>query len=86
MFQETAEQPSKKNAETLISNCNNWICFGSKEMKFLNKISEICGKEIDYNGIEHPLISASNIQYLRKSNDYTEVLILRQGMYFFIVL
>ena len=40
-----------------------------------------CGKEIDYNGIEHPLISASNIQYLRKSNDYTEVLILRQGMY-----
>lgn len=75
------EQKYKENAETLISNCNNWICFGSKEMKFLNKISEICGKEIDYNGIEHPLISASNIQYLRKSNDYTEVLILRQGKY-----
>lgn len=75
------EQKYKENAETMISNCNNWVCFGSKEMKFLNKVSEICGKETDYNGIEHPLISASNIQYLKKGKEYSEVLILRQGMY-----
>ena len=42
---------------------------------------EICGKELDYNGIEHYLISPSNIQYLRKKDDYTEVLILRQGLH-----
>ena len=75
------ENKYKENAETLISNCNNWICFGSKEMGFLSKISEICGKELDYNGIEHYLISPSNIQYLRKKDDYTEVLILRQGLH-----
>lgn len=75
------EHKYKENAETLISNCNNWICFGSKEIGFLKKISEICGKELDYNGIEHYLISPSNIQYLRKRDDYTEVLILRQGLH-----
>ena len=75
------EHKYKENAETLISNCSNWICFGSKEIRFLNKISEICGKELDYNGIEHYLISPSNIQYLRKKDDYTEVLILRQGLH-----
>ena len=75
------ENKYKENAETLISNCNNWICFGSKEMSFLSKISEICGKELDYNGIEHYLISPSSIQYLRKRDDYTEVLVLRQGLH-----
>ena len=75
------ENKYKENAETLISNCSNWICFGSKEIAFLSKISEICGKELDYNGIEHYLISPSNIQYLKKGNDYTEVLILRQGLH-----
>ena len=75
------EHKYKENAETLISNCNNWICFGSKEIKFLNKISEICGKEVDYNGLEHYLISPSNIQYLRKGLEFTEVLVIRQGLY-----
>ena len=75
------KQKYKENAEAIISNCNNWICFGSKEVSFLNKVSEICGKELDYNGTEHYLISPSNIQYLRKGTDYTEVLIIRQGLY-----
>lgn len=71
-------------AETILTNCNNWICFSSKDMDFLNKISEICGKEVDYNGIEHYLISPFTMQHLRKGYEATEVLIVKQGLYPFI--
>lgn len=66
-------------AETIISNCNNWVCFSSKEMEFLNKLSQICGKEVDYNGIEHDLISPFAMQYFEKRLDSSEVLIVKQG-------
>jgi len=68
-------------AETILSNCGNWVCFSSKESNFLSKLSLICGKEIDYNGIEHDLISAFSMQYLVKETSYAEALILRQGLY-----
>lgn len=71
-------------AETIISNCNNWICFSSKDMDFLNKIASICGKEVDYNGIEHDLISPFHMQYLQKKQQSVEVLIIKQGQFPFI--
>ncbi len=73
------------SAETILSNCNNWICFSSKEMEFLNKISQICGKEIDYNGIEHDLISPFAAQYFEKKAESSEVLIIKQGKHPFVV-
>lgn len=72
------------SAETIISNCNNWICFSSKEMEFLNKISAICGKEMDYNGREKDLISPFAMQYLKKTRETSEVLIIKQGQYPFV--
>ena len=69
------------NAEAIISNCNNWICFSSKEMEFLEKISKICGQELDYNGIEHSLVSPFQMQYLRKCNEFSEVLVIKQGIH-----
>lgn len=71
-------------AETIISNCNNWICFSSKEMEFLDKISRICGQEVDYNGIEHSLLSPFQMQHLRKGHDLSEVLIIKQGLHPFV--
>lgn len=71
-------------AETIISNCNNWICFSSKDMEFLNKIADICGKEVDYNGVEHDLITPSDMQHLQKKQESVEVLIIKQGQYPFI--
>ncbi len=71
-------------AETIISNCNNWVCFSSKEMEFLSKISRICGTEIDYNGREHELLSAFEMQHFRKETEYSEVLIIKQGEYPFV--
>lgn len=66
-------------SETIISNCNNWVCFSSKEMEFLHKLSQICGKEVDYNGIEHDLISPFAMQYFEKKMESSEVLIVKQG-------
>jgi len=71
-------------AETIISNCNNWICFSSKDMEFLNKIAVICGKEVDYNGIEHDLITPFDMQHLQKKQQSVEVVIIKQGQYPFV--
>lgn len=71
-------------ADTILSNCNNWICFSSKDMEFLRKVSDICGREVDYNGIEHDLISPFEMQHLIKKDEAVEVLILKQGLHPFI--
>ena len=74
----------KEHAETILSNCNNWICFSSKEIDFLSKISRICGTEVDFNGIEHDLISPSEMQHLKKYDDGAEVVIIKAGEYPFV--
>ena len=71
----------EKNAETIISNCNNWICYSTKEMDFLEKIADLCGKETDYNGNEHYLLSPFEMQHLKKEQDYVQVVIIKQGLY-----
>lgn len=71
----------KDNAETIISNCNNWICYSTKEMDLLNKIAELCGKEVDYNGKEHYLLSPFEIQHLKKEQDFVQVVLIKQGLY-----
>ncbi len=71
----------KDNAETIISNCNNWICYSSKEMDFLNKIAELCSKEVDYNGREHYLLNPFSMQHLRKEIDHVQVVLIKQGLY-----
>lgn len=68
-------------ADTILSNCNNWICFGSKDLPFLRKLAEICGTEVDFNGIEHSLISPSQMQHLTKAWESAEVLVIKQGLY-----
>ena len=75
-----SEKYGENVAETILSNCTSWICFSSKETKFLDSISRLCGKVIDYNGMEKPLISSSEIQFLSKGENGVEVLILRQGV------
>lgn len=75
-----SEKYNEKIAETILSNCTNWICFSSKEIKFLDTISKLCGTVVDYNGREKPLISSSDLQYLIKGKKGVEVLVLRQGV------
>ena len=73
-----------ENAETIISNCNNWLCYSSKEMDFLNRIAELCGKEVDYNGKEHYLLNPFEMQHLKKSKKTVQVVLLKQGLYPFV--
>ena len=68
-------------ADTIMTNCGNWIVFSSKETDFLQKLSDICGREVDYNGIEHPLVSAYTLQHLQKKVESAEVLVIKQGCY-----
>lgn len=71
-------------AESILTNCGNWVVFSSKETGFLQKLSDICGREVDYNGLEHPLVSAYTLQHLQKKTESAEVLVIKQGLYPFI--
>ena len=71
-------------AESILTNCGNWVVFSSKETDFLQKISDICGHEVDYNGLVHPLVSAYTLQHLQKKIESAEVLLIKQGLYPFI--
>lgn len=71
-------------AESILTNCGNLVVFSSKETEFLKKLSDICGNEVDYNGREHPLISAYELQHLQKKKESVEVLVIKQGQYPFI--
>lgn len=73
----------KENAQTILSNCE-WVVFPSKEYDFMEMVSRLCGKEYDYYGTEHDLVSVSEMQHLRKFRDGAEVLILKSGHYPFI--
>jgi len=51
-----------EEAETIISNCSNWIFFTSRELSLLRELSELCG--VQRNG--KPNISISDLQHLSK--------------------
>ena len=60
----------REEAETIISNCTNWVFFTSRELPLLKEISELCG--IDKKG--KPNISVFDLQHLNKEK--REALIL----------
>lgn len=74
----------KEHAESILSNCNNWLCFSTTEMEWLEKLARISGKDSDFNGVEHDLISPFEMQHLKKEKEQVEVLIIKQGQYPFI--
>lgn len=77
------ESKYNKNANTIIANCD-WIIYPSKEIEFLERLARICGKEYDFYGNEHDLISPCDMQHLQKTQDGAEVLILKSGQYPFV--
>ena len=56
-------------AETIQSNCNNWIFLTSREVDMLHEISILCGKKND-----KPLVPMDSLQHLNK--DKGEALVL----------
>ena len=57
-------QRYKEEAETIQTNCNNWVFLTSRELQFLEEISALCGKTTDDN--PKPILSVSALQHLDK--------------------
>lgn len=62
-----------EDADTILSNCTNWIFLTSRELKFLEEISALCGQKQNQN-IMKPVLSVAELQ--RFDKDRGEVLIL----------
>lgn len=68
----------KEEAETIMSNCSNWIFLTSRETELLREISELSG--VDAN--KEPLISVSRLQHMDKEIGECLVLSGRKQPYF----
>lgn len=54
-----------EEAETILSNCMNWIFLFSREVKFLQELSELCGVRYTDQG-KRPLMEIAELQELNK--------------------
>ncbi|MCM1237072.1 MAG: type IV secretory system conjugative DNA transfer family protein [Ruminococcus flavefaciens] len=59
-------QRYEKEAETIQTNCNNWIFFTSKELQLLEELSSMCGKTS--SSPPKPILSVSLLQRLDKES------------------
>lgn len=60
--QSSLKQRYAEEAETIISNCTNWIFFTSRELGLLRELSELCGTQKNHM----PNISIYDLQHLSK--------------------
>lgn len=65
-------QRYKDEAETIQTNCNNWIFLTSRELQLLEELSKLCGNTIEDN--PRPVLSVTDLQRLDK--DAGEALLL----------
>ena len=60
----------KEEADTIISNCSNWIFLTSRELELLRELSELCGEKANRT----PNISVYDLQHLSKNANEAIVL------------
>ncbi|MCM1133628.1 MAG: type IV secretory system conjugative DNA transfer family protein, partial [Ruminococcus flavefaciens] len=67
------------DAETIKSNCKNWIYLSCRELNLLKEIEELCGvAEVD--GRQYPLLTVTQLQRLKIGWEDSQALILRSGI------
>jgi len=66
------------DAETIRSNCLNWIFITSRELDFLKEVSDLCGKRPDGNT---PVLSVAELQCLDRKKGEVLILSDRMGPY-----
>lgn len=71
-------QKYDKDAETIKSNCNNWLFLTSRELSLLKEIEALCG----YHQRSTPLYSVARLQHLKK--EYGEALLLSGRLFPFL--
>lgn len=59
-----------EESETIMSNCENWIYLSSREIGFLNELSELCGEA----GNSKKLLRVADLQRLDKEKGQTLIL------------
>ena len=67
-----------EDADTIRSNCNNWVFLTSRELPLLEEISNLCGQD---NQTGSRLITVSQLQRLNKERGEALMLIGRQFPY-----
>lgn len=65
------------DAETIKSNCKNWIYLSCRELGLLREIEELCGKVYVGGRGEVPLLDISQLQRLKIGWEDSQALILR---------
>ncbi|MBQ7264547.1 MAG: type IV secretory system conjugative DNA transfer family protein [Firmicutes bacterium] len=67
------------DAETIKSNCKNWVYLSCRELNLLKEIEQLCGSvEIDER--EYPLLTITQLQRLQIGWEDSEALVLRSGI------
>lgn len=67
------------DAETIKSNCKNWVYLSCRELSLLKEIEELCGNFED-DKHQWPLISIVQLQRLKIGWEDSQALILRSGI------
>ena len=61
------------DTDTILSNCANWIFLTSRELKFLEEISALCGQKMS-QGVMKPVLPISELQRFNKERGEALVL------------
>lgn len=68
------------DAETIKSNCRNWIFLACREIGLLDEISSLCGSVYTSDKGEVPLLNITQLQSLKIGWTDSQALILRTGV------
>ena len=69
----------KDDAETIKSNCRNWIYLSCRELSLLEEIQSICGM-VEVDGKTIPVLTITDLQRLEIGREDSQALILRPGI------
>ena len=67
------------DAETIKSNCKNWVYLSCRELNLLKEIEELCGT-VEVDGKEYPLLTITQLQRLQVGWEDSQALVLRSGI------
>lgn len=67
------------DAETIKSNCKNWIYLSCRELNLLKEIEELCGT-VESDGKQYPLLTITQLQRLKIGREDSQALILCSGV------
>lgn len=73
------ENTYEEEAETIKSNCRNWIILPCRELSLLNEVSELCGTRYIESRGYRPVIGIHDLQKLSVGHTESQALIMRSG-------